>query len=137
MKAVIGVGNRLKGDDNIGNVVLARLGDLRGVKKLKGAPENLTAPLRKLSPSEAYLIDAVDFGGRPGEVRLYKLGDTDTPFPSTHSFPVQALRILLPQTEFFVIGIQPHSMEFSTKISGELSSRMGQIVEDVRAVILR
>jgi hydrogenase 3 maturation protease len=135
VKAVVGLGNPLKGDDNIGNIVLDRFGHLDGVKTFKGIPENLTAPLRELSPSKVFFIDAVDFGGRPGEVRLYRLADTETPIPSTHSFPVQILQSFLPKTEFFVIGIQPARVNYSTKLSPELAPQVKQIVADVKAVI--
>jgi hydrogenase 3 maturation protease len=70
---IVGVGNRLKGDDAAGCLVLDRVaGRLRAHCVDAGAaPENILEPVARRDPEAILLIDAADFGAAPGAVRLF------------------------------------------------------------------
>jgi hydrogenase 3 maturation protease len=68
--AVIGVGNRMRGDDGVGSVIAERLQELAKGSLLvidaETVPENYLGVLLDSKPEVALFVDAVDFGGEVG-----------------------------------------------------------------------
>ncbi len=132
MKVLLSIGNPLKGDDNIGNVVLDKI-SLK-IKKIKAltTPENFVSDLKKFD--KIIIIDALDFKGKVGEVRLFNLQELNDVSFSTHSFPMFLLKKLLPKSEIKVIGIQPKNIEFGD-MSKELKEKINEITKKVEKII--
>jgi hydrogenase 3 maturation protease len=133
--AIVGVGNESKGDDAAGVLAIRKLSDLQGVLVLEGgtSPENVTPPLRRFSPSWVIFVDSVDFGGRPGEFRVFDPLKTSGSHISTHTLPLSLLSKYLEVelgARVLLVGIQPKSLE------GPVSAEVGLGVERV-AVFLR
>lgn len=140
MKAVISVGNPLKGDDNIANLVIEKLKQKpkqRSVLFLRGEanPENLIGVLQKIGPTEIVFVDALFFGDAVGEVKRFALDELQSFFPSTHSIPVSVFKKFFPKTKICVIGIEPKRIEPSTKLSKELERSFEEIAANVSGLI--
>jgi Ni,Fe-hydrogenase maturation factor len=58
----------------------------------------------------------------PGETHLISISETDYPFFTTHGIPLKVLaERLLPESEAWVLAIQPKQIEFSEKMSPKVS----------------
>jgi len=112
-KAVIlGVGNILKGDDAAGPLVCERLsgGRLSAVVIDAGtAPENYVRPILNAEPDVLLIVDAVDFGGRTGEIRIFEPAEIRRFAFSTHALSLHLFIDRLQQERpltAHLIGIQ-------------------------------
>jgi hydrogenase 3 maturation protease len=134
--AIVGIGNELKGDDAAGVLVARRLSHIKEFLVLEGgsSPENLMPTLKKFAPSWIIFIDSTDFGGKPGEVRLFNpLRASGIPV-STHVLPLSLMAKYLEieiEAKVLLIGIQPKSLE------GPISQEVRQGVERVSSWLMR
>lgn len=124
---IIGVGNRMRGDDAAGCSAARILrGRLKGrgnvlVMDCGGVPENFTLEMKRFQPSHILFIDAVDMGLKPGEARLFDGDELTERSLSTHK---QSLKILfsvlregIPGVKIKLLGIQPKTIDFGAGIS--------------------
>ena len=144
----IGIGNEMKGDDGVGLYIVEELmkGAVEGkrpfARTVQGpgssrnaggkqldfliggtTPENLTGTIKRLKPSHVIFIDAANFNGVPGEVRLIVPAEADGMGFSTHSFPMSMLcKYISDETGAvcLLIGIMPENLSRD----GELSDRI-------------
>ena len=122
---VLGVGNRLRGDDAIGSLVTDELGKFEGLTVIDCAttPENYIEPVVRLAPERILIVDACDFGGKPGEFRLFERDDIErlaAGLLSTHTLPLSMTVALLEQqlkTRIQLLGVQPERIDFGEKLS--------------------
>ena len=123
--ALLGIGNELRRDDSVGLTVIDRLGALIddpsiSLVKCHEVPENFTGRVKRFKPACVILIDAADFGGVPGEVRVFDLSELEGIEITTHRPSLAVLGEYL-QSEtsagIFVIGIQPADREFGEGLS--------------------
>jgi len=122
---VLGVGNRLRGDDAIGSLVTDELGKFEGLMVIDCAttPENYIEPVVRLAPERILIVDACDFGGKPGEFRLFEREDIErlaAGLLSTHTLPLSMTVALLEQqlkTRIQLLGVQPERIDFGEKLS--------------------
>lgn len=114
MKLLIGIGNRLQGDDFIGSWV-ARNFKADGWMSLdcETAPENFTSKIRKLSPDRIIIVDAAEMGLKPGEIRVIDERSIDQFTVSSHSLPLSIFVRYLKEfvKDVVIIGIQPKRLE--------------------------
>ncbi|MFA4905697.1 MAG: hydrogenase maturation peptidase HycI [Candidatus Margulisiibacteriota bacterium] len=135
--AVLGVGSELRGDDAAGLMVAEKLQNRPGLGVILGgtAPENFTGEIKKLQPSHLIIVDAAEFGEKPGAVRQIDLNETGGGSFSTHSLPMKILVDYLAGYFTFkaiLIGIQPKSLAYSAPVSEEVKAA----VEEVASTIL-
>lgn len=128
----VGVGNPERGDDGIGPIIVSRLET--GHKLDCGpVPENYTGKIRRMEPEVIILVDAVDFGAKPGDTMLTEAENAKGAALSTHSMPLSIFCKMLPDSKVYVLGIQPKSFEFMTdevRVCGEnLSSQINRILK--------
>ena len=134
--AIVGVGNELRGDDAAGILVARKLSQLKNLLVLEGgsSPENLIPTLKKFSPSWIILIDSTDFGGKPGEIRIFDpLKARGTPI-STHTLPLSFMARYLEieiGARVLLVGIQPKSLE------GPVSPEVQRGIEKTSEWLLR
>jgi hydrogenase 3 maturation protease len=121
----LGIGNELRRDDSVGLAVIDGLGELIddpsiSLVKCHEVPENFTGRVKRFNPACVILIDAADFGGAPGEVRVFELNELEGIEITTHRPSLAMLGEYL-QSEtsagIFVIGIQPADREFGEGLS--------------------
>ncbi|MCL5102909.1 MAG: hydrogenase maturation protease [Armatimonadetes bacterium] len=69
---VVGVGDASRGDDAVGPMIAGMLADagVENVIDAGASPEIETWRIRELAPEMVLFIDAVDFGGAPGDAAL-------------------------------------------------------------------
>lgn len=84
---LLGVGNRLRGDDGFGPAVVARLRGRTRVPLYDGgvAPENYVERVARHAPESVLLIDAADLGAPPGTLRLCRPAELAAGGISTHT----------------------------------------------------
>lgn len=140
---VLGIGNPLLGDDGFGVEVVRRL---RQAGSLPPAAELLdggTAGLALLphleGRSQILVVDAVDFGGRPGEiVRLpaaavpacadMKLSEHQVTFREV--LGLMELLEVKPQ-EMLFIGVQPRSNRWGDALSPDVEAAIPAVLDEI------
>lgn len=132
---VLGIGNTLRCDDAAGSLLVKRLaGKLPYIFYDAGtSPENYLGKLVKDKPDNIIIIDAADFGGRPGEFKLVDGQDMRTAnMFSTHnasiSLSVDFLRNSIKANIMFLL-IQPKTIAFGDKLSPEMSAAVDKLEE--------
>ncbi len=131
---VITVGNTLRSDDGAGPCIAGAIVEpRRGVRILDAAdrPENCIDEAVECRPAKTVIIDAADFQGTPGEVRLIPEDLIPAAPLSTHSFPLPVIaKILAEETgsRVYFIGIQPKSVDFGETLSPEVSAAVLEII---------
>jgi len=138
---LVGVGNRLRGDDAIGCAVIDELGELEGVKVIDAGntPENYLEPIARLEPERILIVDACDFGGRPGEFRLFGRDEIERlsyGLLSTHTLPLSLTAEMLARetgADIRLLGVQPARVEFGQDLSVPVAKALPEVVAFVRA----
>lgn len=113
---IVGIGNRQRADDGAGpSVIDARRPGTPGVWLDAGvAPENFLEPVAKTNPDTVLIVDAVAFGGLPGELRLLDPATMDTVALSTHAGSLRMLSDYLSArtgARTVIIAIQPERID--------------------------
>ena len=144
-KIILGIGNPLGGDDNIGPYVIRRL--QKRVKEVRrqditaidagSAPEGYTSVIRQHRPEQLILVDAADMGLPPGSIRLLSPDKIKTVSFSTHSMPLSALISYVQEFcgQVHIIGIQPAQTEVGDRLSEPVQKtgeRVSELILDDR-----
>ena len=156
---VLGVGNRLRGDDAVGCLVCDELKGTvpalpdRGLRGQRGlspkppdlfvldcgsAPENYVQPIADRSPERILIIDCCNYGAKPGESRLFsreEVGRLSYGLLSTHTLPLTlTIEMLSLETRAAIelLGIQPERIEFGEDLSEPVQRALPAVVEFVR-----
>ena len=92
--AIVGIGNILKGDDQLGPALISRLQCKTKARLFDcgEVPENYIQPIIKSRPKTIIIVDASDWAGAVGELRLIKKDQIKDISFSTHN---ASLRIFL------------------------------------------
>ena len=143
--ALLGIGNELRRDDAVGLTVIDRLSALIdhpsiSLMKCHEVPENFTGHVKRFKPACVILIDAADFGGAPGEARVFELSEVESIEVTTHRPSLAVLGEYL-QSEtsasIFVIGIQPVDREFGEGLSPAARGASIIVAEALRTALNR
>ncbi len=133
--AVIGVGNRMRGDDGVGSVIAERLQEIAKGNLLvidaETVPENYLGVLLESKPEFVLFVDAVDFGGEAGEWALVPLSVLGDKVPTTHTVSLKLLGQILESNgiECLLLAIQPKQIGFGAPMSEEVASAAERIVQ--------
>lgn len=127
---IIGIGNRLKGDDGAGPYLLEQLQkrkvDSQRVSFLncEDIPESYTNKIKERKPQTILIIDAMDLGREAGEICIVETKDISKRESfSTHNIPLKVFADYLKKetkADIFFLGIQPKVVEFGEEISEEV-----------------
>ncbi|MFH1022744.1 MAG: hydrogenase maturation protease [Planctomycetota bacterium] len=134
---ILGVGNRLRGDDGAGCHLIDRISDTGRVRCIDGgcAPENHIERVATMRPGVVWLVDAVDFGGRPGELRVFPPERMGGDALSTHAGSLRlCCEYLRSRAEIPVvlIGIQPESVVLGRALSAPVSRAVERLAGILR-----
>jgi len=134
--AIIGLGNTLRRDDGVGVYVALRLKNLlRGVRGIEviAAEDRVdyaAEELEKVNPCLILVIDAMEFHGIPGEIRVVRLEDVEEPYAYTHRIPMKTVfKLMGIEAPTYVIGIQVASRDFGEGLSREIKVAGDEVVE--------
>jgi hydrogenase maturation protease len=133
---IITVGNRFRADDGVGPYIASGLKQSNSLSVIDAGytPENIIDEAIGLLAQRIIFIDAADFGGLPGELRLIDAEHIPQASLSTHSIPLPVIsRILCEDTkaEIYFIGIQPKSVEHREGLSCEVSSVADALIKHI------
>jgi len=143
--AIIGIGNILMSDDGAGVRVLELLSPPpKGVELIELATGGMSL-LHKLEGLDtAIIVDAVDFGGKPGEVRVFKPEDVTsikTVGYSLHDLDILKVLELAKQMgtlpkHVFIAAIQPGSLEMGEGLSPEVEGALPELAIKILSLLV-
>lgn len=119
---VLGIGSRLRGDDGVGSVIAEQLASMGFERALDcgGVPENFVGRIERLGPRDILFVDAVDFGGQPGQIEFFG-GEKFVPQSvSTHSAGLSPLMDFLSaggEVTCWVLAVQPADTSYGARMS--------------------
>ena len=132
MNVLMGIGNELKGDDGIGNII-AREFRADGWKSIpcETVPENFTSVVRRENPELLVIVDATEMGLDPGEFRQIPKEKLNSEIVGTHGIPLQHLVSYLEEAadKIIFIGIQPGNMDMGEKLSHDVENVKDTLLE--------
>lgn len=128
------MGNELRADDAFGPMLAARLcgAVVTPVFDCGMTPENWTGPIVELAPRCVVLVDCVEMGEPPGTVKLFAAEEASPGGASTHCSSVALLAALLAErtgADVYLIGVQPHSVEFGAPMSEAVEKALDEVVQ--------
>jgi hydrogenase 3 maturation protease len=132
---IVGVGNRLRGDDAAGVALVDRIaGRVRLACIDAGvAPENCLGKIVSLSPDTVLLVDAADFGGSAGEARVVGPADLAAGGISTHGLSLSMVSEYLRArtgARIFVVAIQPGVIALGEEgLSPAVAAAVGELAD--------
>jgi len=132
---ILGIGNNLRSDDGAGSLLASRIKDKVPyiVYDAGPNPENYLGKIIKDHPDNIVIIDAADFGGRPGEVRELEGDEIKTVnLFSTHnaslSLTINYLKNDL-SADIIILAIQPGSISFGDSLTPEVKKALDNLEE--------
>lgn len=138
----MGVGNPLKGDDGAGPFFIQELSRIYGQSQRTGSPpvlidagevpENYVEPIIQAGPEVVMVVDACDFGGKPGEIRIFESDEISKAGFTTHTLsPAIFMGYVGRQTNarIFLLAIQPRTVEMGAGISSEVKSSISELIK--------
>ena len=140
MVNLIALGNRLRGDDGIGPIVLQNLAQRKEARhfNLIEAGSDAFAVLEYLNGKQPNIVvDCAEMGAPPGTVKKMRLAENDlgvlNDLISLHGFSfaeiyamARSLGEIAPTT---LVGIQPATIDFGEKLSPQVEQAIPQILE--------
>ena len=133
--AIVGVGNVLKGDDQVGPVLISRLQGKTSacLFDVGEVPENYIQPIIESKPKTIIIVDAADWGGRVGELRLIKKEEIKNSSFSTHNASLglffDYLEKRLPGANCIIIGVHLGTRDLMQPISPEVEVALDELVD--------
>ena len=122
---IVVLGNELRGDDGAGILFGNLIREHTSLTVISGgdAPENITGLVVKKCPDAILIIDAMDFGGKPGDIKLVSSERLEKDAVSTHGSLKLFVEYLEKMTgaQIQILGFQPRSLELGEEISPEVS----------------
>lgn len=135
----VGIGNRMRGDDAIGPVLLDRLrGSISHLVDTGVTPEEYTGVIKRLNPLSIIFLDAVDFGGMPGQMRIIEMEEISSYQGSTHKISLDVLMEYLKEetgADVFLIGVQSAQISYLHGLSPGMTEALEACAEQIKVAI--
>jgi hydrogenase 3 maturation protease len=137
---VLGVGNALRADDAAGPLVAETLRrSFPGFVFDAGqAPENFVGPVARARPETIVIVDAADFGGQAGEIRIAAAGDVGGAMLGTHGAPLgMFMRVAVAETgaSACLIAIQVKSTALGDVMSDEVRRAASDVAAELKKIL--
>ena len=132
---LLGIGNTLRSDDGAGSLLACRLKDkVPYIVYDAGAnPENYLGKIIKDNPDNIIIVDAADFAGKPGEIRLLEGRELKTSnLFSTHNASISLTINYLQSSigaDIIILIIQPKSTVFGDSLSSQVDNAVKTLAE--------
>lgn len=125
--SILGIGNLLRSDDAVGLVLVQlmqeKVPDSVNLLNCETVPENFIGQVEAFQPTHVLLIDAAEFGGAPGDARLFSPERVVGITLSTHAISLSLLAKIIEdrtRARVRILGVQPKVLEFGETLSSEL-----------------
>ncbi len=132
--ALIGVGNRLRGDDGAGPALVDLLRGRHAAFLIDAGdvPEDYYSVVERATPQVVVIADAVDMGARPGDIAMLEIEQLAGAPMTTHNTGIatfaQALKMSL-AADVFVLAIQPAGTALGAPISDPVLATLEYLAE--------
>ena len=131
---LLGVGNRLRGDDAVGSLLIERLQGKVDVPMIDAGdvPENYLGPIEESGAELVLVVDAAEMGAQAGDVALFDIEQVGGMSVSTHTANLGLLFQVIPperRPEVLLLGIQPENMEFGEGLSEPVRATLESLAE--------
>ena len=135
---ILGIGNRLCGDDAVGSVLAERLVDRVKIPVIDAGdvPENYLGPIEASGADLVLVLDAADLGASPGDLYVVEMDRLKEMGISTHASNLALLFKAIPEEtrpEALLLAIQPGQTEAGLGLSRSVEVAM----EGVEQMLLR
>ncbi|MFH1957101.1 MAG: hydrogenase maturation protease [bacterium] len=131
--AVVGIGNEIRGDDGVGVYIAKAAGKIfSGMFLVAGtAIENYVFKITGFLQKRILLIDSVDFGERPGYMKLIPLSALREQGISTHSLSLNKINVFFEEAgkEVMLLGIQGKNMQIGGTMSPDVKKSAENILD--------
>ncbi len=128
---ILGIGNPMKQDDGAGPHFVRKSKANVELIDAGTAPENYTGKIKQLKPDTLVIVDAIDFGEKPGSIRIVEEREIKTQSLSTHNVSLKTfidfLRADLPGLNVVLVGIQPKEVNFGEGLSPEVEKAVNEL----------
>jgi hydrogenase 3 maturation protease len=136
---IVGIGNSARGDDGFGPAVISALkGEAVACMDCGAAPENYLEKMAGASPDAILFIDAIDFGGEAGALRIFDSSRISGGGLSTHALSLQMVFEYLrnrSNARIYLLGMQPAALELGTGLSPAAEQCAGRIAAVIAEVV--
>jgi len=135
MMLILGVGNRMMGDDAFGPLVVEKLRE-SGINAefwFGEDPENFIGKVKE-RPEILVIIDTALLGRKPGSVKLINPTKIINQ-PSTHKFPLPLVIETLNPGKTYFVAAEPKSLEFCCKPSEEILEAVDKAEKIVKKIL--
>ena len=134
---ILGIGNTLRGDDGFGSILANRIKRKIPFEVIDAgsSPENYLYKITRMKPDTLLILDSVDFGGLPGEMKIFNHHQLKkAKFYSTHNISLELLINLLLKEgikNIIILGIQPKEVKFKRRLSKELTITLKKLEKEL------
>ena len=133
---VITAGNSFRSDDGVGPYLYTLLKGCSGLTVIDAGytPENIVDEAIGINPDYIVVIDAADFQGRPGEIRIVSDDLIPTSTLSTHAIPLNVITRLIEESTgaaTVFIGIQVRSVMMGEGLSPEVQAAAELLSQEI------
>lgn len=131
----ITLGNSLRGDDRVADYIAENLQVPRGdtvVIRAGNKPEGIVDQAVRAHPAKTVLIDAVDFGGEAGTIRVFDDADLSATALSTHRFPPTVIAALLREdtgSDVRLVGVQIQQTSYGSPMGKRVKESADRIID--------
>ena len=132
---ILGIGNSLKGDDGAGPLICQQLQDAEisaDVIDAGTVPENYIQLIIKKAPQNLLVIDAIDSGASPGDVRIFKPEQLSALVISTHTLSPRLLVDMVCRSievDVYFAGIQPEQTQLGQPITPQIKQAVQKLAD--------
>ncbi|MDP8262210.1 MAG: hydrogenase 3 maturation endopeptidase HyCI [Candidatus Ancaeobacter aquaticus] len=129
----ITAGNTFRSDDGVGPYIASFLSNNERIRVIDAGhtPENIIDEAVSLRPDSLIFIDAANFGGEPGEVRVIPEEAIPNVTMSTHSIPLNVIAKLIEsetKAKTTFIGVQIQNIALGETITDPVKRAGDEIV---------
>jgi len=131
---LLGVGNRLRGDDAVGSLMVECLKGKVDIPLIDAGdvPENYLGPIEEAGAEVVLVIDATDMGGEVGDIAIFDIEQVQNMYVSTHTANLGLLFQVMPpkrRPQVILLGIQPGTMELDQGLSESVQETLENLAE--------
>lgn len=136
---ILGVGNVLKADDGVGPLVCEALAGKVSARVIDAGtvPENYIRPIIDARPQCLLVVDAVDFGGRPGAIGVFRPNQINDVAFSTHALSLRLFVDVLAteiEVDVLLLGIQPACTQLGRPVSAAVQGSIRELTDAFREI---
>ncbi len=137
---LLGVGNEQRGDDAVGSLLARRLTGRENFTAIdcSDVPENYTGPVKELRPESIFFVDAVDFGGSPGEAAFIEPESLEENRFNTHRPSLRFVMDYLQRetgSQISFLGIQPGTIAPGIGMTPAVQETMELLVSAITEIL--